>query len=106
MGWVQSNFQILSVLHTRNISILSISNISVLFRKALPFTRLRRESFLILAVFKLDYAGFVPSASWLHDLYDANVLKESPLLDQYMSMIPVQIGATDHSHKVCTLAFG
>jgi hypothetical protein len=73
----------------------------LLIEKGLVFHRQSRRVFPNFGTFESEYAGFVPSARWLRDLYDADLINETPILDQHMAMIPVRIGSTDHSHKVC-----
>jgi len=73
-----------------------------LILKGLAFHQLQKTTFPDFGSFDSEYAGFVPSARWLRNLYDADVMKETPILDQQMSMISICIGATDHSHKVNT----
>jgi hypothetical protein len=48
-----------------------------------------------------EYGGFVPSAPWLKDMYDAQIMLRAPELDQHMAMLPLDCGSIDHSHEVC-----
>lgn len=50
---------------------------------------------------KKGYFGFIPSSGWLRDLYDGFIEHHRPLFDQHTSMLPMTVGALDHSHKVC-----
>lgn len=44
--------------------------------------------------------GFVPSATWLRDVYDNYIESKSHHINQHTSMLPANICAIDHSHKV------
>ena len=90
----------LRVAHKEHFDELYLQYLS-LIEKGLVFHRMQKKSFPNFGAFDSDYAGFVPSVQWLWDLYDADVIKETPINDQHMSMTSVRVGATDHSHKVC-----
>jgi hypothetical protein len=49
--------------------------------------------------------GFVPSASWLRHMYDIYIESKQHHIHQHMAMLPANICAIDHSHKVCTTYF-
>lgn len=48
----------------------------------------------------LRNSGFVPSSKWLSEMYDTYIEKNSKVMDQHTAMIPMTVGAIDHSHKV------
>lgn len=58
------------------------------------------QQYKVFGTFDGDYAGFVPSASWLRDLWDNEIEKQRPLIKQYMSMLPIRVIGMDHSHKI------
>jgi hypothetical protein len=49
------------------------------------------------------YAGFVPSTSYLIDVYNKLVDASCPPADQHTSLLPVDQISIDDSHKVCVL---
>jgi hypothetical protein len=57
------------------------------------------KTYLPFGRFDVDYAGFIPSAPWLRDLWDNQIERMRPLIEQSMSMIPVRIGGIDHLHQ-------
>jgi hypothetical protein len=59
----------------------------------------RGTTYRPFGTFDVDYAGFVPGAPWLRDLWDNQIERQRPLIEQHMSMIPVRVGDIDHSHK-------
>lgn len=62
----------------------------------------RGMTFCNFGTFDGAYAGFVPSATWLCDIWDTQIEVMAPDIDQYMSMLPLDIMGMDHLHKVCT----
>ncbi|KAF6758767.1 hypothetical protein DFP72DRAFT_1167168 [Ephemerocybe angulata] len=46
------------------------------------------------------YHGFAPSGAWLRDVYDAEIERHRDELTQQMALLPLTIGAADHSHKL------
>ncbi|GBE79022.1 hypothetical protein SCP_0202190 [Sparassis crispa] len=46
------------------------------------------------------YAGYVPSAKYLHSFYDMHIESHAPEMDQYTAMLPACVLSIDHSHKV------
>lgn len=56
--------------------------------------------FIPFGSFDGEYAGFVPSATWLRDIWDDIVESQAPVVEQYMSMLPVRVIGMDHAHKV------
>ena len=62
---------------------------------------IRYKAFLPYADRSPDgYAGFVPSAQWLRDIYDDFIEEHRAEFDQHMAMLTAEICAIDHSHKV------
>ncbi|KAF6741970.1 hypothetical protein DFP72DRAFT_1179861 [Ephemerocybe angulata] len=48
----------------------------------------------------LGYGGYVPCASMFRDIYDREIEEHKADIDQHTSMLPLNVGALDHSHKV------
>ena len=46
------------------------------------------------------YSGFVPSSQWLRGMYDKLIEEHGTQIDQKAAMLPAEICAIDHSHKV------
>lgn len=46
------------------------------------------------------YAGFTPSSQWLREVYDTFIESHMDEFNQYTAMLPLDVGALDHSHKV------
>lgn len=44
--------------------------------------------------------GFVPSAQWLRDVYARHIEEHQAEINQHTTMLPDDICAIDHSHKV------
>jgi hypothetical protein len=45
--------------------------------------------------------GYVPGGEWLRDMYDSYIETHSRSFDQHMALLPAEVCAIDHSHKVC-----
>jgi hypothetical protein len=48
----------------------------------------------------LGYHGYVPCATWFRTMYDKFIEDHAPHIFQHTAMLPLTIGALDHSHKV------
>ncbi|KAG8968224.1 hypothetical protein FRC05_001605 [Tulasnella sp. 425] len=46
------------------------------------------------------YGGFIPSSQWLRDIYDGFIESRMDDFNQHTAMLPLDVGALDHSHKV------
>ncbi|KIO25928.1 hypothetical protein M407DRAFT_75136, partial [Tulasnella calospora MUT 4182] len=46
------------------------------------------------------YGGFIPSSQWLRDIYDSFIELHASDFNQFTAMLPLDVGALDHSHKV------
>ncbi|KAG8932761.1 hypothetical protein FRC00_014144 [Tulasnella sp. 408] len=46
------------------------------------------------------YAGFTPSSQWLREVYDTFIESHLNEFNQYTAMLPLDVGALDHSHKI------
>lgn len=47
--------------------------------------------------------GYIPSASYLRDIYDTFIEQHRDAIDQNMAMRSCRVGAIDHSHKVYSI---
>lgn len=45
--------------------------------------------------------GYVPSGQWIRDQYDDFIERHRHYFEQHMGMLPLDVGALDHSFKVC-----
>ncbi|KAF6749915.1 hypothetical protein DFP72DRAFT_818260, partial [Ephemerocybe angulata] len=48
----------------------------------------------------LGYGGYVPCGSMFRDIYDQVIEEHKVDINQHTSMLPLNVGALDHSHKV------
>lgn len=51
------------------------------------------------------YAGYVPSAKFFRNFYDALVESRASEMDQHTAMLSARVLCIDHSHKVCRHSF-
>jgi hypothetical protein len=47
--------------------------------------------------------GYIPSGRWLRDMYDSYIETYSRCFDQHMALLPAEVSAIDHSHKVSSI---
>lgn len=45
--------------------------------------------------------GYIPNAQWFAHMYDSYIEKHRDYFNQHTAMLSCEIGAIDHSHKVC-----
>jgi len=66
-----------------------------------PHAQQKFKPFLPFKDCSLDrFDGFVPSAQWLRDMYDAFIEEHQLAFNQHTSMLTGKICAIDHSFKV------
>lgn len=49
--------------------------------------------------------GYVPSGKWIKNLYDEYIEQHQHFFKQHMGMLMLEVGAMDHSFKVCFVYF-
>jgi len=89
----------LRVQHKERFDFLHLQYLQAIYNGG-SFHKWQNLTFRPFGTFNGAYCGFVPSASWLRDLWDDRIEAQSPEIEQYTSMLPLRILGMDHSHQV------